>query len=133
MIKKSAVDKHLYVNYLKRSRECLNSAGNSFETKEYDASAINSVHAAISAADALCVYYTGWRHSGEKHEDIKKLMLEIKEIGRDELDALAKRVIRVIKMKNMAEYEERSVKQKEAETLLNTAKAVFEDIRKRVE
>ena len=126
MIKKSKVDQSYYINYLQRAEECLYGARSAFEEKKYDLCAINSVHCGISAIDAICVFYLGYRHSGEKHTTAKEMLNFIREIKPEELKEIANRFGRILNMKNMAEYEERKIKMKEAQELLNNATKLLE-------
>lgn len=117
MIKTSPVSRNLYGNYIKKAMECLNGAHRSFEAGEWNAAAISAIHSAIAASDALCVYYLGLRHAGERHEDAIRLFQTIK-LERQELEANSKRIKRILGIKNMAEYEERLVYQSEADNAL---------------
>lgn len=132
MIKKTGVERNLYVNYLKRAEECLFGARAAFEEKKYDLCAIDSVHCGISSADALCVYFLECRHTGEKHEEVVELIKTIKEIKYDRIKALGDKIVKILRMKNMAEYEERSVKPKEAESLLQNAQKLFEMVKEKL-
>ena len=78
-------------------------------------SAINSIHCCIAACDAMCVYFLGKRHSGENHNDAATLFKTIK--STDEYSTNANRIIRILRMKNMAEYEDRLVYKSEAEKI----------------
>lgn len=118
------VAKAHYTNFLKRAEECLHAAWNSLASQEWDASAINAIHCTIAACDAMCVYFLGKRHSGEDHNDAAVLF---KTIRRDEeINANANRMLRILRMKNMAEYEERLVHKSEAEKILKDCERVWE-------
>src|SRR3989338_11108260 len=104
--------KSAYTNYLKKSLECFHAAQNSFGTGEWNAAAINAVHCCISACDAMCVYFLGKRHSGEDHNDAARLFKSIRED--EEINTNASRIIRILRVKNMAEYEDRLVRRQEA-------------------
>ena len=60
----------------------------------------------------MCVYYLGKRHSGESHNDAAALFKTIK--STEEFSTNANRILRILRMKNMAEYEERLVYKSEA-------------------
>ncbi len=124
------VPKSQYANYLKRAQECLIAAQLTCEREEWNSSAINSIHAVISLADAMCVYFLGKRHSGENHNDAAGLFKSIKDD--EDTSANANRIIRVLRMKNMAEYEERLVSRAEADKILKDAQRLFEFVEKRI-
>jgi HEPN domain-containing protein len=123
-IKTTAVSRNLYVNYLKRAHECLSAAQRSLTNKEWNAAAISAIHSAIASIDALCVFYLGVRHTGERHEDVIRLLKTIK-LKPEEIEANTKRIKRILSAKNMAEYEERLVFQSEANNSTKDAERLF--------
>ena len=124
------VPKAQYSNYLKRAEECLTAAQLTYEREEWNSSAINSIHAVISLADAMCVYFLGKRNSSENHNDVAGLFKSIKDD--EDTNANANRIIRVLRMKNMAEYEERLVSRSEADKILKDAERLAEFVKKRI-
>jgi len=123
------VAKSLYTNYLKRAEECFHAAENSFAIQEWNATAINAIHSCIAACDAICVYFLGKRHAGESHEDAVNLFKIIKSNGK-EINTNANRILRILRIKNMAEYEERLVYRSEAEKVLKDCKRFLEYVKK---
>ncbi len=123
------VAKSLYTNYLKRAEECFHAAKNSFAIQEWNAATINAIHSCIAACDAICVYFLGKRHAGESHEDAVNLFKIIKGGGK-EINTNANRILRILRIKNMAEYEERLVYRSEAEKVLKDCKRFLEYVKK---
>ena len=128
-LKTSDVQKSLYTNYLKRAEECIHAARNSFANREWNAATINSIHSCIAACDAMCVYFLGKRHTGENHGDAVKLFKITKGSGK-EINTNANRILRIIRVKNMAEYEERLVCRAEAEKALKDCERFFDYVKK---
>ena len=124
------VAKASFINYLKKAEECLAAARHSFDNQEWNASAINAIHACIAASDALCVYFLGKRHSGEDHNGLVVLFKTIK--NDDETNTNANRISRILRMKNMAEYEERLVFKSEAEKILKDCERLWEFVKSRL-
>lgn len=122
--------KSTYVNYLKKAEECFHAAQNSFKSEEWNASAINAIHCCISACDAICVYFLGKRHSGEDHNDAAKLFQSIK--NNEEVNTNANRIMKILRTKNIAEYEERLVRRAEAEAILKDCERFFEYVKKQI-
>ena len=122
------VQKSLYVNFLKRAEECLHAARNSFSIQEWNAVAINAIHCCIAACDAMCVYFLGKRHAGDDHEEAANLFMTIKDS--DAAKTNANRLLRILSVKNMAEYEERLVHRSEAEKILKDSERFLEFIKK---
>ncbi|PKL91335.1 MAG: hypothetical protein CVV21_08975 [Candidatus Goldiibacteriota bacterium HGW-Goldbacteria-1] len=83
-----AVDKHLYVNFLRRSEECLKSAKRALENNEIMSAPISAVHCCISALDALCVNHMRKRHAGFNHEDGVRFIYGINTVKKDELELI---------------------------------------------
>ena len=65
----------------------------------------------------MCVYFLGKRHSGEQHNDAATLFKTIKSTDEYNANANTNRIIRILRMKNMAEYEDRLVYKSEAEKI----------------
>ena len=124
------VPKAAYANYLKKAEECLHAARSSVDTEEWNAAAINAIHCCISTCDAMCVYFLGKRHFGEDHNDAAKLFKSIKE--NEEINTNANRIIRILRIKNMAEYEERLVRRAEAEAILKDCERFFEYVNQQI-
>ncbi len=122
------VTKSFYTNYLKRCEECLHAAKNSFNNQEWNAATINAIHSCIAACDAMCVYFLGKRHAGENHNDAVALFKIIK--SSKEINTNANRIARILRIKNMAEYEERLVYKSEAEKVLKDCKRFLEYVKK---
>lgn len=124
------VDRNFYSNYFQRAEECLHAARHSLQEREWNASAINAIHSCIAACDAMCVYFLGKRHSGDSHNDAAALFKTIK--NADEYNTNATRVLRILRMKNMAEYEERLVHKSEAERITKDCERFLEFAKKRL-
>ena len=123
------VAKSLYINYLKRAEECFLTAKNSFNNQQWNASTINAIHSCIAACDAFCVYFLGKRHTGENHGDAVNLFKTINP-NDDNISTNANRILRILRIKNMAEYEERLVYRSEAEKVLKDCERLFEYVKK---
>ena len=127
-LKTRDVSKSSYTNYIKRAEECLHAARNSFVNQEWNAATINAIHSCIAACDAMCVYFLGKRHSGENHNEAVSLFKTIK--SSEDIDTNANRIIRILRIKNIAEYEERLVHKSEAEKILKDCERFLEYVRK---
>lgn len=123
------VAKSLYTNYLKRAEECLDAARIAFENKDWNAATICAVHSCIAACDSMCVFFLGKRHAGENHNDAVTLFKTIKRRN-EKLKTNANRLSRVLRVKNMAEYEERLVYKSEAEKALKDGERFLDYVKK---
>ena len=129
-LKTRDISRALYINYLKRADECLDAAKNSFNTQKWNAAAINAIHSCIAACDAMCVYFLGKRYAGESHNEAVTLFKTIK--SGQEININANRIARILRIKNMAEYEERLVHKSETEKILKDCERLFEYVKEKL-
>ncbi len=115
-----SVDRLKYRNYLSKSEEFLATANDAFERTRYNASVLNSVHAIISAADALLVFVKGFRYAGTRHEEAVELFSTIfpgdREHGKN-----VSRFGTILSIKNKTEYLEVLLSSKDATDALRDA------------
>lgn len=115
-----SVDRLKYRNYLSKSEEFLAPANDDFERTRYNASVLNSVHAIISAADALLVFVKGFRYAGTRHEEAVELFSTIfpgdREHGKN-----VSRFGTILSIKNKTEYPEVLLSSKDATDALRDA------------
>lgn len=122
------VDRFRAGDYLKRAEECKNAMERSFETGEWTAAVINAIHAAIAAADALCVFKLGLRHAGEKHEDAIALFSGIDNASEDILRN-SKHLQELLQIKTEAEYSEKLMDKNDAELSKKHAERLLDFVR----
>jgi hypothetical protein len=98
-------------NYLTKAQEFAAAMESALEEKRWNAAALAAVHAAISAGDAMLAAFVGIRSAERDHRQIVTLLAD--HLGKDGGQA-SKHVQRVIALKNLVEYEERLIRQAEA-------------------
>ena len=125
MSKTRRVSKELHRNYLQKARENLEAAKESLEAGRWNAATINAVHSSISATDALTVFMLGVRHAGERHEDALAL-LQTLNLPKETLNSKSRQLSRLLSVKNASEYEERLIKEKEAEESVRDAERYYD-------
>lgn len=124
------VSKSFYSNYLKKADECLHAAKTSFFNQEWNSATISAIHACISGCDAMCVYFLGKRNAGESHNDAVALFKTIQ--SNESINTNANRISRILRIKNMAEYEERLIYRSEAEKVLKDCERFIEFVKKKL-
>ncbi|TAL47221.1 HEPN domain-containing protein [archaeon] len=124
------VDKSKFKDYLKRAEECVNAMNWSYGNKEWNACVIGAVQSAIASADAPCVFKTGSRHAGERHEDAVALFLGI-DTNDMEIKNNSKRLSKLLSIKSDAEYGEKLMKQADADEAKITAERLFHFVKGR--
>lgn len=111
--------------YLNKSKDFLVGAKSEIQNGNWNSSSVLSVHAVISACDAVCSRFLQLRHSGADHMHAVELLNSLP-IDRKELDAKLKQARRVISMKNIAEYEDKLINREEAGEMLRDAERIVE-------
>lgn len=122
------IAKSFYRTYLQRADECLRAAEHSFSLNEWNATAINAIHACIAACDAMCVYFLGKRCIGESHNETVVLFKTIR-TGED-ITINANRIARIMRIKNMAEYEERLISRSDCERIMHDCEKLVAYVKK---
>ena len=112
--KTRAVDRQAYKNYLAKADEHREAMQACYERGLWNAAVVNAIHCAISASDALTVFYIGFRNAGERHTDVLGLMQKTG-IDQRELSPKLSQLSSLLSIKNLAEYEERLMGREDAE------------------
>jgi hypothetical protein len=116
-----AVPKEKYVTYVKRSSDFQSIAETAMAKEFWDVAVSNAVHAGISMADALAIYYLGLRSAAQDHDESIRLLYRMT-FDRSELERNAKHLSDLLDVKSLAEYEERQLKAADAEVALKKSK-----------
>ena len=93
-------DKTSYGNYFKKAQQFREVMRNCFNGRNYDAAALNGIHAIISGIDAVLVFRHGVVSSSQNHEDAVRLLIELIPNGKEH----AKHALAVISKKSVVEY-----------------------------
>lgn len=93
--------------YAEKARRFASLARFGVERREWDPAISNAVHAAISGLDALCIVRLRRRSASDDHDDAASLLLSIRDLPRKELEAVARHFRSLMRLKFLAEYEDR--------------------------
>lgn len=88
----------------------------------WDGAALNAVHCSISSCDALTTFYLGLRSKGGKHEDVVLLMKRINTSG---IQEKIKRLLDVLSVKNLVEYEAGELRENDAKRVVKEAEEIY--------
>ncbi len=113
-----AVSKARYLTYWQKALELGEASEELIEKGRYDAATLNAVHAAISAADAVCVFFLGQRSAARDHRESLRLLAQIQDPAAKEQ---GKRFVALLDRRRVAAYEERMVALEEAREALRSA------------
>ena len=111
------VQKQKYRNCLRKSDEFERAAAYAATRGDWDAAVANAVHSGISMTDSLAVFYLGKRSVVQQHEESVSLLVELG-IDRREVERAASHLTELLRVKNLAEYEERLLGERDSEQAL---------------
>ena len=105
----------MYVNYVKKSNEFARTAEASLVAGDFDAAVSSAIHAALTMADALSVFYLSQR-SAERDHDLADELLARLPLERSERNQNLRHLEALLQVKSAAEYEERLMTESAART-----------------
>ena len=105
-----------YAEYLRKAKDFHNAMHASFAAGNWNSVGLEAVHCAISANDAILSFFTGERSRKQDHKEAVKLL--IKAVETEESKKAAEHLRKIISLKNLIEYEERSFSKTEAENII---------------
>lgn len=119
-----SVSRDFHKNYIKKAEEFYRCMERSYGMGDWNTCVANAIHCAISSADAMTVFYLGFRHAGEKHHDVLQLIQEI-DFDPKEIQSRNKQLSSLLSIKNRAEYEERLMSKSDAENAKKACKRFY--------
>jgi HEPN domain-containing protein len=123
-IKTAQIDKVEYLKYWYKAQEFFGVAEDCLINNKWNAAALSAIHSAISANDAVLVFFHGVKSTSSKHGDAIRLLGTLSQHEKTKENAL--RLQRLISSKHLVEYESRLFTQKEAENLHKQAQRFLE-------
>lgn len=106
------VEKAAAIRYLKKATEFFESMQQAMQAGRWNAAGLNAVHCAISACDAVLVYYTEQRSASPDHESAVYLLSSLVKVP--DVKQKAETLRRILHEKHLIEYEDRSFTAHEA-------------------
>jgi len=104
VVETQKVERHLHLNYLKKAREYLEGMKDELANGRWNLTVLAGVHCAISACDALTIFFLGKKHKGIKHADAAKLLISIEGLDQRELSEKTGQFIFILDFKTPVEY-----------------------------
>lgn len=109
--------------YLKKATEFFDSMQQALGADRWNAAGLNAIHCAISACDAVLVYYTEQRSASPDHEAAVYLLGSLTKVP--EAKQKADTLRRILHQKNLVEYEDRTLTMPEAQELTKLTERFF--------
>ena len=109
------MERRVAAQYLKKAAEFFESMQQAMQAQRWNAVGLNAVHCAISACDAVLIFYTEQRSASPDHETAVHLLSVLPKVPDTKQKADTLR--RILHEKNLIEYEDRMVTAQEAAEL----------------
>lgn len=125
------VERSRAMGFLKKATEFAESMRHALQTGHWNAVGLNAVHCAISACDAVVVYYTEQRSASPDHEEAAYLLGALPKVP--DAKAKAQTLQRIVHEKHLIEYEDRAITAQEAAELAKLAERFYQWAKQLVE
>lgn len=122
--KTAGVSRGRYTVYAKRARGCMAAMENALNLRHWDTAGLNAVHCAISATDALTVFFAGVRSAGEAHQDAVILLEQ--HVKDEQAGSKAKTLAKILAHKNAVAYLEGELTEAGAQELAKITRRFLE-------
>jgi len=125
------VERAATTRFLKKATEFFDSMHDAKAAGRWNAAGLNAVHCAISACDAVLVYYTQQRSASSDHEAAVYLLSALSSVP--DVRQKAETLRRIIHEKHLIEYEDRSCTAQEAAELVKLTERFYQWAKEAVE
>lgn len=115
-LKTRQIDRAKYRIYLNKASDFYETMIDAFQKKNWNSVGLAAVHCVISATDALLSFQSGVRSVSQDHREVAQLLRQ--HVDSKGVLENSKRLLKVIGMKNLVEYEARNFTQKEANVVM---------------
>ncbi|MCD6521646.1 HEPN domain-containing protein [Candidatus Calescamantes bacterium] len=115
---------------MKKAEDFYEAMLRSYKENNWNSVGLEGVHCAISAADALMVFYYGIRCASDDHRDSVKLLEQ--HFPEPEYKNYISHFRRIISQKNLVEYEDRNFSAKEAEEIVKKAERFLNWVKEKI-
>ena len=115
-VKTKPVEKNEYSNYWKKAQRFFRGMSQAYTDRNWDSTALEGVHCAISVADALLVYSRGFKSTSERHSDVTTLISNLPVEGSQQASY---HLAKLLSIKSVVEYTGESYTEKDATQVLN--------------
>lgn len=117
------VSKSEYPDFFSKASEFFDTMKSCLREGRWNSAALEAVHCSISANDALTIWAKGIKCTSPNHDDAVTLLQSLSDIK--DIKNGANHLLKVIKKKNLIEYEKRKFNKNEAEEIALHAERFF--------
>lgn len=122
-VRTRTVDRSKYQIYFRRAQDFHTTMWLAFSQGNWNSAGLEAVHCAISATDALLIYTSGIRSSGEDHTDAVYLLRA--HVDQPGMEQNVNHLQAILAVKHIVEYGDQKFNQKQAETVVTHADRYF--------
>ena len=113
-------------DYLRKAIEFQESAGAALEAGRRNAAGVLAIHAGITAADAMTIFYLGLRSAGRRHLDVLGLIVQTRHPRRE---TIGRQLSELLGEKKSVEYEGRMIAVGDCERMVKLSARIVESAR----
>lgn len=117
------VSKSEYSDFYSKATDFYDTMKDCLVNERWNSAALEAVHCCISANDALTIWAKGIKCTSSNHDDAVTLLQSLSNLS--DIKQGAKHLLRVIKKKNLIEYERRNFSKHEASEIALHAERFF--------
>jgi hypothetical protein len=132
VVETQKVEKYMYSNYLRKAQEYLEGMKDELVNRRWNLAVLAGVHCAISACDALTVFFSGKKHKGIKHADAAKLLASIEGLDPKELREKSNQFISVLDFKTPVEYDKTVFTESDARELAKRVERFYDWVKEKL-
>ncbi|MBI4373339.1 MAG: HEPN domain-containing protein [Deltaproteobacteria bacterium] len=115
-IKTKSVEPTEFSDYWEKACHFFQGMSRAYTDQNWDSTALEGVHCAISAADAVLIYSRGFKSTSERHADVTTLVATLPLDGSQQA---SRHLAKLLSLKGIVEYTGESYTEKDAAQILN--------------
>ena len=121
------INKEQFEDYWKKAQDFFRAMSRSYTEGNWNATALEGIHAAISAADTLIIFSRGYKSGSQRHSDTATL---IANLPLEDSKKAAQHLTQILSVKNLVEYSGDNYSATEAQDVLKQVERFFNWVRK---
>ena len=115
--------------FLRKAKEFIAGAQQGLQEGRPNGAALEAIHAATAASDALTIWHLGQRSRGEDHQEVLRLIRGVPGVSESKLE---RQLLDVLSVKNNVEYGGEGISVERAETTVTQARRIVDWVEKSV-
>lgn len=117
-----SVPKQKYAEYWQKAQGFFQTMTSLYDQNNWNSAALEGIHAAILAADAVLIFLEGHKSSSQKHADVEALLSSLPVEGAHQASS---HLSKILNLKNLVEYSGDSYLREEAQAIVKHVDRLF--------